>query len=112
MSSVTERVAITVNVPPLYEERLVDWLLDRDAASGFTTYAAYGHGAHHDELSLSEQVSGRQRRVEFRVEIASSALDEFVAGLTASFPKADLYYFVTPVLRSGHLRRTSVEDVG
>jgi hypothetical protein len=100
-----QRVAITLNVAPAFEERVVDWLLARDAASGFTTYAAFGHGARQDELSLSEQVQGRQRRIEFRIELPSSALDVFVAALLASFGGTDLYYYVTPVLRSAHLRR-------
>lgn len=107
-----QRVAITVNVPPSFEERIVDWLLERDAASGFTSYAAHGHGARQQDLSLAEQVSGRQRRVEFRIELAAAALEDFVAALAASFVGADVYYFVVPVLRSGHLRRASVEDVG
>jgi hypothetical protein len=100
-----ERVAIALNVAPAFEERVVDWLLARDAASGFTSYAAFGHGARQDELSLAEQVQGRQRRIEFRVELPNGALDAFVAALTASFAGTDLYYYVTPVLRSGHLRR-------
>jgi len=100
-----ERVAIALNVSPAFEERVVDWLLARDAESGFTSYAAFGHGARQDELSLAEQVQGRQRRVEFRIELPSGALDIFVAALTASFAGIDLYYCVTPVSRSGHLRR-------
>jgi hypothetical protein len=100
-----ERVAITINVAPPFEERVVDWLLARDAASGFTSYEAFGHGARQDELSLSEQVQGRQRRIEFRVELPSGALDALVVSLTASFAGTDLYYYVTSVLRSGHLRR-------
>lgn len=100
----TQRQAVTLNVAPTLEERIVDWLLDRDAASGFTSYAAHGHGARHAGLSLAEQVSGRQRRVEFRIELPEAALDEFLAELTASFGGFDLYYFVSPVLRSGHLR--------
>ena len=100
-----ERVAIAINVAPAFEERVVDWLLARDAASGFTSYAAFGHGARQNELSLAEQVQGRQRRVEFRIELPSGVLDAFIATLTASFAGTDLYYYVTPVVRSGHLRR-------
>jgi hypothetical protein len=101
---VTHSQTITLNVAPSLEERVVDWLLDRDAAVGFTSYAAYGHGARHAALSLAEQVSGRQRRVEFRVELPEAALDEFLAELMARFGGFDLYYFVSPVVRSGHLR--------
>jgi len=101
-----EHVAITLNVAPAFEERVVDWLLARDSA-GFTSYVAFGHGARQDELSLAEQVQGRQRRIEFRIELPSGALEAFVSALTTSFAATDLYYYVSPVLQSGHLRRTA-----
>lgn len=94
--------AITLNVAPALEERIVDYLLARDGVVGFTSYAAYGHGSRHDDLSVAEQVSGRQRRVEFRVELPRTELDGFVAALRESFAGTDLYYLVTPVERSGH----------
>lgn len=111
MSETTGSVAVTINVPPAFEERVVDWLLARDVASGFTTYAAHGHGARHDELSTAEQVSGRQKRVEFRVEIPAAILEELLQALTTRFTGVDLYYFVTDVRTSGHLREmTSASD--
>jgi len=72
---------ITLNVPPAFEDRIVDWLLARDSRSGFTADAAYGHGSRHDNLSIAEQVSGRQRRTEFRVTLAAPLLDAFVGDL-------------------------------
>ena len=96
-------VLITVNVPPAAEERFVDWLLSSDVVAGFTSVAAYGHGARHDHLSVAEQVRGRQRRIEFRMQLAADALDDFVAALEAGFRGVDLYFFATPVLRWGHL---------
>jgi hypothetical protein len=96
-------VMVTVNVPPAIEERFVDWLLSSDAIAGFTSYEAYGHGASHDHLSVAEQVSGRQQRVEFRIQLAAEALDGVIEALTAGFRGMDLYFLVIPVLRSGHL---------
>ena len=90
-------------LPPASEERFVDWLLSSDVVAGFTSYAAYGHGARHDHLSVAEQVSGRQRRIEFRIQLAAEALDGFIAALAAGFRGVDLYFVVTAVLRSGHL---------
>jgi hypothetical protein len=100
-----ERVAVTLNVLPAFEERVIDWLIDRDDVSGFTTYSAFGHSARHHELTAAEQVSGRQRRVEIRVELRVPVLEGFLAALAARFGGTDLYYYVVPVLRSGHLRR-------
>ncbi len=98
-------VAVTINVAPAAEERVIDWLLSLEEVAGFTSYAAFGHGASHDDLSVAEQVTGRQRRVEIRLEIPSTGLDSFVGALTAAFDGTDLYYYGQTVLRSGHLRK-------
>ena len=73
--------------------------------TGFTSVTAYGHGANDGELSVAEQVTGRQKRAEVRLEMAVDAVDTLLAALAAAFDGTELYYFVTPVLRSGHLRR-------
>jgi hypothetical protein len=99
---------VTINVPPALEERVVDWLLERGDGLGFTSYVANGHGAGHEHLSIAEQVSGRQRRLEFRVEVPNGTLDSFTAALGAVFGGADVYYFVLPVIRSGHLREIAL----
>jgi hypothetical protein len=101
-SSRPSGVIVTLNIVPALEERVVDWLLSRDDG-GFTSRAAHGHSSRHDLLSAAEQVSGRQRRLEFEVELRSTALDGFIADLSDAFTNADLYYSVVPVLRSGHL---------
>lgn len=101
-SSGSARVIATLNVVPALEERVVDWLLAR-GNGGFTSRAAYGHSSHHDLLTAAEQVSGRQRRLEFEVELPAEALEVFIGELSDAFASADLYYTVVPVLRSGHL---------
>jgi hypothetical protein len=102
---VTSTAVVTINVAPAVEERLIDWLLGREEVAGFTSYAAYGHGSRHDELSIAEQVTGRQRRMEMRTELPHDAIESFLEALTAAFAGTDLYYSVLPVLRSGHLQR-------
>ena len=96
------KVALTLNAPPTLEERLVDWLLARDDVAGFTSYSVHGHAARHDQLSIAEQVAGRQRRHEIRFELSADALDEFLAALARDYGGADLYWFVVPIIRSGH----------
>ena len=98
-----EFVAVTFNVAPALEERFIDWLLVREEVAGFTSCTVYGHGSDHDHLTVAEQVSGRRRRTEFRVELSRAALDPLVAALTKDFAGVDVYYVVVPVLRSGHL---------
>ena len=98
----TASVIVTLNIVPALEERVVDWLLARDNG-GFTSRAAHGHSSQHDLLTAAEQVSGRQRRLEFEVELPGHAIDGFIADLGDAFANADLYYTVVPVIRSGHL---------
>lgn len=97
-------VAVTLSFTPALEERVIDWLLTRDDVPPFTAYAVHAHGAGHEELSVAEQVNGRQRRIEARVELPAAALDSWLAALVASFGGADIRYAVTPVLRAGQLR--------
>lgn len=99
-------VAVTLNAPPALEERLVDWLLEREVP-GFTRYAAHGHSSRPGQrLTIAEQVSGRRRRVEFRVELDAANVEHFLTELRAVIRNADVYYFVTPLLASGHLGGT------
>jgi hypothetical protein len=102
------KVALTLNGSRTLEERLVDWLLSRDEVAGFTSYPVQGHAARDDELSLAEQVAGRQRRHEIRVELRSADLDAFIAALVRDHGEADLYWFVVPVVRSGHLGKRAI----
>jgi Protein of unknown function (DUF3240) len=97
-------VAVTIDVGPALEEPVVDWLLSRDEVATFTSYGTHAHGSDRDELSVAEQVSGRQRRVEVRIELAAAAVDDWLAALAASFGGADIRYSVTAIVRSGRLR--------
>ena len=99
----TPTVAVTVNAPPALEELLVDWLLERDVPA-FTSYLVHGHTSRPAaRLTIAEQVTGRRRRVEFRIEIAAAEVEAFLAELQALTGPADVYYFVIPLLASGHL---------
>jgi hypothetical protein len=97
-------VAVTLSFTPALEERVIDWLLTRDDVVTFAAYAVHLHGAGHEELSVAEQVSGRQRRVEVRVELPAATLDGWLEALVASFGGADIHYAVTPLVRAGRLR--------
>lgn len=98
-------VMVTLTLAPALEERVIDWLLGRQDVEAFTGYAAYAHAATGSELSVAEQVSGRRRRVEIRVELHAQALDDWLAALSEAFGGADMSYLVAPVLRSGRLYR-------
>ncbi len=92
---------VILNAPPSLEEALVDWLLAHKHGTGFTSFPAHGHSTRHDNLSIAEQVSGRQRRQQIQVQMASAAVDEFLNDLQASLGGAGIHYWVLPISRSG-----------
>ena len=100
---VPKQVLVVITSPPSLESQLVDWLLEQDGGTGFSSVSAHGHSTHHNHLSIAEQVSGRQRRKQFQVQIEGEGLEHFIAALTAEFGGADLHYWVLPVLAGGHL---------
>ena len=103
MSAVPEeKILIAVNVPPVLEDRVIDWLLERQSP-GFTSYNVHGHSSRHDHLSVSEQVSGRQRRLQFEVLLERESLESFIGDLSAAFAGTDSYYWATPIVATGHL---------
>ncbi|MCP5145083.1 MAG: DUF3240 family protein [Gammaproteobacteria bacterium] len=96
------QVLVVLTVPGELEEAIVDWLLEH-GPGGFTTCPVRGHGADAARLTLAEQVSGRQRRLQFQVQIDGEACSSFLSGLRASLPGADIHYWVLPVLGGGSL---------
>jgi hypothetical protein len=94
---------VVLNVPPSLEEPLVDWLLAREDGAGFTSFPVFGHSTRHDHLSAAEQVSGRQRRQQFQVQMAAVAVEQFLDDVRASLGGAGIHYWVIPVIGGGHL---------
>jgi hypothetical protein len=95
---------LTLNVPPDLEEPIVDWLLAREDSTGFTSFPVYGHSTSHDGLSPAEQVSGRQRRQQFQIQIRADGVDVFIDDIRKSFGNAGIHFWVLPLTLGGHLR--------
>ena len=102
----TEQVLIVLTVPPTLETQLIDWLLARADIAGFSSGAIHGHGSRHDHLSIAEQVTGRQRRLQFQVQLDRRQYSSVLADLSTDFAGADLHYWVSPILAAGHLGET------
>lgn len=56
-------------------------------------------------IRAAEQVSGRQQRYQFQVQMPARRTDDFLAGLREAFTGADIRYWIMPVLAGGSLRR-------
>lgn len=103
----TQALLLLVASPKL-EEVLVDFLLQQPAISGFTTIPASGHGTHHGshapvKLSLVEQVTGRQNRVQFMLHASIPVMHELIDALKAEFKHTDMHYMLLPVLEANSI---------
>lgn len=86
---------------PSLEEAMVDVLLTQINVSGFTSSQVYAHGTQASKLSLLEQVTGRQQKIQFLVYGTEVALKDLIAQLSSTFHQADIRYVLLPVLASG-----------
>lgn len=92
---------LVLNIPPALEEDLIDYLLSQAAVKGFTSYEARGHGSDL-ELSIAEQVSGRQKRIQFELLIEEEAIQPLLDGLSAEVGK-DIVYWQQLIENIGHV---------
>lgn len=101
----TSQALLILMVTPKLEEVLIDFLLQQPAISGFTTTPASGHGTGHSihgsvKLSLLEQVTGRQNRLQFMLHAALPEVQALIAALKAEFRHTDMHYILLPVLEA------------
>ena len=94
---------VILNIPPSLEEAVVDWLLARRGENGFTSHSVFGHSSDHDTLSAAEQVSGRQRRLQFLIQMSSESVNDFLREARDRFGTTNTHYWVLPISGSGSL---------
>lgn len=89
-------------VTPKLEDALMDFLLQHTEISGFTSTAVNGHGTGHgtERLSLVEQVTGRQNRVQFMLHAEFPVLYGLIAEIKDKFQHTDMHYILLPVLEA------------
>lgn len=92
---------VTLNVPTMLEESVVDCLLTFEAEHGFSSFEVYAHDHRNTGLSLAEQVSGRRKRIRFQMYIREADLSALLDKLKEKFNNAGIHYWVLPVLEKG-----------
>lgn len=87
---------------PKLEDMLVDFLLQQNKLSGFTSSQVSGHGAGRAavNLSLVEQVTGRQNRVQFMLHAPLPVLHGLIQEIRQKFQNTDMHYILLPVLEA------------
>lgn len=92
---------ITLNVPPALEGVVVDNLLTMEFELGFSGFTVYAHHHKHKGLSISEQVTGRQKKISFQMYINGTDLASLLVKLREDFTGSGIQYWVSPVLENG-----------
>lgn len=92
---------LILNINPELEEDLVDYLLQLDYVSGFTSFQVRGHGRH-SVMSLAEQVSGRRKRTQIEIVLQEADVPEVLQGLESNVGR-DITYWQQPVSNYGRI---------
>ncbi|MEY4685228.1 MAG: hypothetical protein RLZ25_1687 [Pseudomonadota bacterium] len=94
---------LTLIVPPLLEEELIDRLLEQGDGLEFTAGTIYAHAADHESLSLIEQVTGRKRRIRFEIISEAQELQRLLDSLQERFKGSGIHYLLQSIERRGLL---------
>ncbi len=99
----SEHVLLSLVVSPMIEDAIVDFLLAHEAVDGFTSYPVNGHGVSAHAMTPAEQVSGRQRQVEFKTYLGRDEVDGLMEGLKEDFSGSGIHYWVVPIVAVGRI---------
>jgi len=97
----TQEFLITLNIPPALEGIIVDNLLLLEFERGFSGFTVFAHHHENKGLSLAEQVTGRQKRIQFQMYVNGTNLALLLENLRENFSGSSIQYWVMPVLESG-----------
>ena len=92
---------VTLNVPPSLEEAVVDSILLLETEHGFSSFPVNAHHHVNKGLSLSEQVTGRQKRIRFQLYVSLEKLPDLIVKLREDFAGSGIQYWVLPVVENG-----------
>jgi len=88
---------ITLSCPAALGEQVVEYLLDANPATGFTSFAASGHGRDFAQASVREQVRGRVDARVVMLVVAAAEAPGLLAALRQAFPTPHLVYWTEAV---------------
>lgn len=97
-------VFLSLALPDNIVQDVEDFLLSRpDLVRGFTAIAADGHGTIVPLVAMEELVSGHSRRILIQTIGPRPAMEEMLALLKEKLPRANIYFWMIPVLAAGKL---------
>ncbi len=92
---------LVLNINPELEEDLIDFLLACANVSGFTSYHVHGHGAF-PNMSLSEQVSGRRKRIQVEAMLEKESIPGLLGRLKSEVG-TDIVYWEQSISNPGRI---------
>ncbi|MDQ7091416.1 MAG: DUF3240 family protein [Methylococcales bacterium] len=99
----SQQFLVTLNVPPMLEELMVDCLLTFESEHGFSSIGINAHDHKHQNLSLAEQVTGQQQKIRFQMYIPQQDLSILLEKLNIEFSGSGIQYWVLPVIENGYI---------
>ncbi len=97
----TQEYLVTLNIPPSLEEAIVDCLLTFETEDGFSSFPVSAHDHKNQNLSIAEQVAGRQNQIRFQMYIPEQDLQVLLDKLKKEFSGSGIHYWVLPVIENG-----------
>lgn len=95
---------LTLILPTTAEDRILEVLLESDPPiTGFTTWAAEGHGHDFREATASERVRGRVKRRVLVAVMTRERADTLLEEIRQKAPIPHLAFWIEPVERFGRL---------
>jgi hypothetical protein len=94
---------LSLVVAPAVEDALVDWLLEREEVTGFTSFPINGHGASIHSMTAAERVSGHRRMILFQSYMPQAQACALLGELKAAFKGSGMHYWMTRLIAGGHL---------
>ena len=97
-------VLLSLTLPNDVAQDVEDLLLSRpDLVRGFTASVAEGHGSVVQLVEPGELVAGHSPRTVIRSVGPEAAMRRLLALIKADLPRANVYYWLVPVIEMGRL---------
>lgn len=106
-----ERACVLVIVSDLgLRHALVDWLLSNHGDMIFSSGFIDCYGIDPESMTVAEQVTGRQRKLEFKIQTTLQNARAICNELRAAFPTVHLQYWIQAALEAGYLDGTADKE--
>ncbi len=101
---------MTIIIPASLEEIFVDWFMEQENLDGFSSSILYGHGTSEQNMSMSERVTGRSKKIMFQIHLSHSVAEIILAKLKNDFKGSQIHYMLAPLLDAGRLENYQIDD--